>query len=92
MTELEWLREQTPRLCGPWESPKSNPGTENGWQEWGKHVLAELERLNKQGEEQTRIVMALREDIAGLKVKAGIWGLVGGMLPALAALLYVLLK
>ena len=32
------------------------------------------------------------EDIAALKVKAGIWGFLGGLIPALAALIYFLAR
>ena len=34
----------------------------NGWNEWGKHVLAELERLNAE-------VAGLRKDLQGLQTK-----------------------
>ena len=34
----------------------------------------------------------LNEAVAGLKVKSGIWGLVGGMIPAIVALMYIILR
>jgi len=34
--------------------PPPAAGQENGWNEWGKHVLLELERLNDNIEEMRR--------------------------------------
>jgi hypothetical protein len=68
------------------ESPLSN-----GWNEWSRHVLAELERLNNCIiclEKDTR---QMYEEIAMLKVKSGLWGLIGGLLPTVALLLHKLL-
>jgi hypothetical protein len=79
------------------------PG-ENGWPEWGKYVLKELERLNEcytglkrevteiqvqlgRISENTRGINGVKEDVTSLKVKAGVWGLVGGAIPILIALL-----
>ena len=36
---------------------------ENGWEEWGKHVLTEVERLHDGQEETTKAIFALREEI-----------------------------
>lgn len=75
----------------------------NGWTEWSKFVLKELERLNE-CYEQLRIDMTgsflqIREEIAKvrievgmLKVKAGVWGLLGGLIPAIGILLIWLIK
>ena len=64
----------------------------NGWDEWRHHVLAELVRLNSQQGMLSSQFSDMRADLAGLKVKASLWGLVGGILPAVAALVYVLLR
>lgn len=74
----------------------------NGWNEWSKHVLAELERLNvcyeqlnekfdkKIGEVYDRINQ-LHTEVAMLKVKSGIWGLLAGAIPvAIALIIYYL--
>ena len=64
----------------------------NGWAEWGKFVLKELERLNtaleKHQEAQQKIVV----DIAMLQVKSGIWGLLAGLIPATIAIIYTIVK
>ena len=60
---------------------------DNGWHEWSKYVLKELERMNKWMGEIQRTCNAQRVDIATLKVKAGVWGLLGGLIPVLILLL-----
>jgi len=42
--------------------------------------------------EQAREMVLLREDVAGLKVKAGIWGAIAGAIPAVVVALYWFLK
>lgn len=37
-------------------------------------------------------IMEIKIEIATLKVKAGIWGVMGGMTPAILALIYIYLK
>jgi len=52
----------------------------NGWIEWKNHVLAELERLNETNREQDQKLSRILQDIAMLKMKAGIFGaLFGGV-------------
>lgn len=57
------------------------PDGSNGWPAWGKYVLKELERLNEQMEAINKKVDRLAIEIAMLKVKSGVWGLVGGLIP-----------
>lgn len=64
----------------------------NGWDEWSKYVLKELERLNTCMVQIDGNIKKLSIDIAMLKVKAGIWGVIGGCIPAIAALIYLLLE
>ena len=47
---------------------------QNGWHEWSRHVLAELERLNVNCERMQKGMESLRLDVAMLKVKSGLWG------------------
>jgi len=61
-------------------------GGPNGWSEWAKHVLAELERLNSCYEKLDLRIQEMHTDIVTLKIKAGIWGLVGGIIPVLVLL------
>lgn len=61
-------------------------GQPNGWTEWGRHVLSEMERLNGCIE---GINLRLRQydiDMTVLKVKAGVWGVLGGLIPVLVTI------
>jgi len=61
---------------------------DNGWNEWSRHVLAELIRLNDCYEELNKNLGKIQVDIGMLQVKAGMWGAVGGILTA-ACLLFI---
>ena len=67
---------------------------QNGWNEWSKHILSELERLNSSYENLMKEVIrindqtmkdmhALKVDLATLKVKASVWGAIAGSVPVL---------
>ncbi len=58
----------------------------NGWNEWSKYVLKELERLNSCYHEMDKKLNRITVDIAKLKVKSGIWGLIGGAVPVVIGL------
>lgn len=74
----------------------------NGWFE--KHVVSELARLNSNYEKISEEFAKFRheewgiykdkttEDIAALKVKAGLWGFIAGFIPALGVAIYVLFQ
>jgi len=66
--------------------------TSNGWNEWSRHVLAELKRLSTAVENLEQGRLADREDIGKLIVKSGLTGLLGGVIPALGVLIYFLVK
>ncbi len=51
----------------------------NEWQDWSKYVLKELERLNNCYSSLDTKMQKVREDIATLNVKAGLWGVLGGV-------------
>lgn len=70
----------------------SDSGGQNGWNEWSRHVLAELERLNAYCERIEKKLNEAITDIATLKVKAGVWGAIGGAVPVALGLLVWLLK
>lgn len=59
----------------------------NGWTQYQKLVLAELERHSKQLEalnsQLNKQMSDLQVEIATLKVKSGVWGLLGGLIPVL---------
>ena len=86
----------------------------NGWNEWGTHVIKELERLNehcdKLDDKQEAIKVEIHQtcltiqaeinksdqitkvELAKLKMKAGMWGAMAGMVPPCAILLIWLAK
>ena len=70
------------------------PETPNGWNEWEKYVLKELERLGDAQERQTAEIQTFRlemsKDITGLKMQAGIWG--AGVALIVAAIMSVLVN
>jgi hypothetical protein len=54
------------------------PPKENGWNEWSKHVLAELERLNDKSDDLSKEMRDVQIKLATLKERASIWGAVSG--------------
>jgi hypothetical protein len=60
---------------------------ENDWSEWQKLVIEKFKTLDEVKEDVKTIMVNdlphIREEIATLKVKAGIWGAIAGALPAL---------
>lgn len=54
----------------------------DGWQEWSKFVLKELKRLGdayeKLNDNMGKDISKIKAEIAILKVKSGVYGLVGG--------------
>ena len=64
----------------------------NGWNEYEKLVLHQLRELQEKADKNLEEHAAIKEDIATLKVKSGVWGLIGGMIPVGIALLIWILK
>jgi len=64
----------------------------NGWNEWSRHVLSELERNNDELKELRTALEGIRVEIATLKVKAGVWGAAAGLIPTIAAGLFFVLR
>jgi len=54
---------------------------ENDWNEWSKYVLKELERLGNSYEKLDARMDKMSNEITSLKVKSGVWGLIGGAIP-----------
>ena len=65
---------------------------QDDWSQWKQHVLAELQRLNEASAQQNALLMQMHVELAGLKVRAGVWGAVAGLIPGLVALLATFLK
>ena len=53
----------------------------NNWGEYRRLVLTELEHLHKSVDHLQSDVSACRIEIAMLKVKASMWGAIGGLIP-----------
>ena len=70
--------------------------TPNGWSRYEELVLSELRRLNTElvdlNQKFDTQIPPMRAEMGALRVKAGIWGLAAGLLPAVAALLVLVLK
>lgn len=64
----------------------------NEWNEYQEFVLRELKRLNNNIEKIEDKLDNISKDTVVLKVKAGLWGLLGGAIPILIALGFYLLK
>ena len=52
---------------------------DNGWREWSRHVLKELDRLNTGYEKLDASIGSLREQLAMLRGKAMVWGALAGV-------------
>ena len=65
---------------------------DDSWKEWSKHVLIGLERLDKSQRDTNKTLGEVKIEIATLKVKSGVWGLIGGVIPAIGVILYALIK
>jgi len=83
------------RDCSAWGwlsggANMTNP-TSNGWNEWGKHVLAELERNQNDHASMFQRLTLIQTEIATLKVKSGLWGAAAGAIPGIVALIIALL-
>ncbi len=46
----------------------------NGWNQWEKHVLITLERMEKNQDALKAEVSSLRQEVSSLKTKATVWG------------------
>lgn len=68
------------------------PDVQNGWNEWSKYVLKELERLNTCQERIEHDIGTIKTEIATLKVRSGVWGGVAGLIPAIGVLIYWVLS
>lgn len=62
----------------------------NGWSAYEKLVMSKLETLEDRVDAIDDKLTLVRIDVAGLKIRAGIWGAGAGMIPALVTSLAVL--
>tara|TARA_R110002094_G_scaffold104568_1_gene103886 strand:+ start:753 stop:992 length:240 start_codon:yes stop_codon:yes gene_type:complete len=70
----------------------------DGWDEYRRLILSELERLDEAVKDSNKSdaaalnkllldVIKLREEVVALKVKAGVWGILGGVITTIGAIL-----
>ena len=64
----------------------------NGWNEYSRLVLAELERLNINYQRIEEGQTSIRIEIGKLQIKSGVWGLIDGTIPIVVTILFLLLK
>jgi hypothetical protein len=62
------------------------PPPPNGWNSWGKHVLAQLEQNTKDHADIHAQLVKVQVEIATLKVKSGVWGAAGAAIPVIIGL------
>lgn len=75
------------------ENPSSgNPGTDSIEAIWAGHVRDELRSLNEKVDKIRDRIEQISVDIGMLKVKAGVWGLIGGIIPVTVWFLVWLIK
>jgi len=68
------------------------PGDENGWNEWRHHVLETLKRVENKQDTLKESVVEVRENVAKLQVKAGVWGGIAGLIGPAAVFLWWVIK
>ena len=56
----------------------------NGWSKYEWHVLCELDRINTNQQEILKQISSFREEIAVLKIKCGIFGIIGVLIAGIA--------
>ncbi len=65
---------------------------DNGWDEWRQKVLSDLEHFNDRFDKIDKSILGLQLSVVKLQMKAGIWGALAGIMPAVAALIWVMLR
>ena len=64
----------------------------DGWTEYRRLVLAELERLNDSLVQLEINTRQMREEVVMLKVKCGLWGALGAAIPATIGVIIILFR
>lgn len=67
-----------------------NPQSMLGWSAYEKLVMTQLAQLENDMQAVDEKITLLRIDVAQLKVKAGIWGAVAGLIPGVVMVLATL--
>lgn len=64
----------------------------NGWSQWSKYILKELERQGKCINSIKTDINKIRVEIAMIKVKSSLFGILAGAVPAIIMLIVWLVK
>lgn len=64
----------------------------NGWSTYQRLVLTKLDALEQQVGDLNEALVLVRLDVATLKVKAGVWGGLAGLVPAAVGMALVILS
>lgn len=67
------------------------PNEDDGWNEWRQYVLLTLKSLVKDIAEMKSMLSNYHTEVAVLKVRAGIWGAIAGLVPSTIVLVYWLM-
>lgn len=57
-----------------------------------EYLQAAMDSIVASQSAHTEQITKLREEVAGLRVLSGIWGAIAGAIPAVAAVLYTLIR
>lgn len=63
----------------------------NDWPEFKRLVLDKLDQQHNDIEKMSERLLGVQLQLVALKVRAGLWGAVAGVIPVLAALLFRML-
>jgi hypothetical protein len=69
-----------------------NEHTEDGWNEYQKLVLHELQSHTRELEKIQTEIKNIHIELATLRVKSGMWGLLAGAIPVVIAMLLKVLE
>lgn len=70
----------------------SDPGGVDGWSNYEKLVMSKLQSLEAGQIDMQEQIVLVRLDVATLKVKAGVWGGLAGLVPAAVGMALVILS
>lgn len=65
---------------------------DNGWVEWKHYVLLALKRNDGDHQQMQDTLLRVEKSIVALKIKSGVWGIIGGAVPVVALLAIWLIK
>jgi len=66
--------------------------SQDGWDTYSKLVLAKLDDHDDLLKDINKELTQIRVEISMLKVKSGVWGLIGGLIPVTIALAVAILR